>query len=247
MTEPRAPGISFEFDERVLTATLDSAGGNVMSAGMCDALAEVLLHPPAEAHVLVLRATGPDFCLGRERSAISVDSVSDEVGRLIALNRAFAASRLVTVSRVHGDAAGYGVGLAALADVAVATRAARFSFPEVRMGLAPSIVVAWLQPLVGPRQAFWLTASGVAFSAEQAAGFGMLNEVVDDIAELDAAVQRRVSTVLAGSPRVHAEIKQFLRVTSGMTAEHSYELAGDRLALASLRRVLGADSSASGR
>ena len=36
----------------------------------------------------------------------------------------------------------------------------RFYFPEVGIGLAPALVLAWLPRLIGERQAFWLTATG---------------------------------------------------------------------------------------
>lgn len=239
MTGAVVDGISFRQSGGVLTATLEATGGNLMSMGMCEALTEALVQPPPDAHVLVIRATGHNFCLGRERTAVTVDSVSGEVTRLVALNTAFAASRLVTVARVQGDAAGYGVGLAALADVAVGVESAQFNFPEVGLGLAPAIVLAWLQPLVGRREAFWLTATGEAFSALRATELGILNEVVSGLNELDAAVQRRVDAILAASPRVHGEIKAVLRVTARMTEDEAYEVAGNRLALASLRRALG--------
>lgn len=231
------PELTFERDGAVLTVRLDSPGGNLMTMDMCDALAGVLTNPPDGVHVLVLSSAGDSFCLGRERTAATPDDLPTEVRRLIAVNEALAATPLVTVARVHGDAAGFGVGLAALCDVAVATRAARLSFPEVRINLAPALVLAWLPHMVGRRAAFWLTASGAPVSGEEAVSIGLLNEVVEDVDALDAAVTAKVEALLAGEPRVHNGIKSMLRSVESLSVPQAYELAADRLVLGSLKRL----------
>ncbi|MET0898671.1 MAG: enoyl-CoA hydratase/isomerase family protein [Mycobacterium sp.] len=232
-----APGLTFERDGAVLTARLDNAGGNLMTLDMCDALAAVLTTPPEGVHVLVLTAAGEKFCMGRERTAATPDDLPREVRRLIAVNEALAATTLVTVARVHGDAAGFGVGLAALCDVAVATRTAALNFPEVRINLAPALVLAWLPHMVGRRAAFWLTASGAPVSGDEAVRIGLLNEVVEDVEALDAAVGQKVEALLAGEPRVHNEIRALLRSVESLSVPQSYELASDKLVLGSLKRL----------
>ncbi|KWX57115.1 enoyl-CoA hydratase [Mycobacterium sp. NAZ190054] len=221
---------------------LDSPDGNLMTMAMCDALAGILTAPPDGVHVLVLSAAGDSFCLGRERTAATPDDLPDEVRRLIAVNDALAATPLVTVARVHGDAAGFGVGLAALCDVAVATRDARLSFPEVRINLAPALVLAWLPHMVGRRAAFWLTASGAPVCGDEAVRIGLVNEVVDDVDTLDAVVAKKVEVLLAAEPRVHTEIRAMLRSVESLSERQCYELAGDRLVLGSLRRLHSAPS-----
>jgi methylglutaconyl-CoA hydratase len=234
---PSVPGLAFRQDGAVITAHLDSPDGNLMSMAMCDALAEVLTAPPDDAHVLVLTGAGDAFCLGRERTAATPDDLPTEVRRLIAVNEGLAATRLVTVARVHGDAAGFGVGVASLCDVAIATRDARLSFPEVRINLAPALVLAWLPQMVGRRAAFWLTASGAPVSGDEAVRIGLLNAVTDGVEALDAAVASTVEVLLAAQPRVHTEIRAMLRSVESLSERQSYELAGDRLVLGSMRRL----------
>lgn len=234
------PGLTFDREGAVLTARLDAAGGNLMTMDMCDVLAAVLTNPPEGVHVLVLAAAGDQFCMGRERTAATPDDLPEEVRRLVAVNEALASTALVTVARVQGDAAGFGVGLAALCDVAVATRGARLTFPEVRINLAPALVLAWLPHMVGRREAFWLTASGAPVSGDDAVRIGLLNEVVDDTDALDSAITNKVEALLAGEHRVHNEIRSMLRSVESLSERQSYELARDRLVLGSLRRLHGA-------
>lgn len=233
-------GLTFDREGAVLTARLDAAGGNLMTMDMCDALAAVLTNPPEGVHVLVLAAAGGQFCMGRVRTAATPDDLPEEVRRLVAVNEALASTTLVTVARVQGDAAGFGVGLAALCDVAVATRGARLTFPEVRINLAPALVLAWLPHMVGRRAAFWLTASGAPVSGDDAVRIGLLNEVVDDTDALDSAIADKVEALLAGEHRVHNEIRSMLRSVESLSEQQSYELARDRLVLGSLRRLHGA-------
>ncbi|CAN3129949.1 enoyl-CoA hydratase/isomerase family protein [Mycobacterium sp. smrl_JER01] len=230
-------GLSFERDGAVLTARLDSPDGNLMTMAMCDALAAVLKSPPAGVHVVVLTAEGEAFCMGRERTAATPDDLPGEVRRLVAVNDALAQTSVVTVARVHGNAAGFGVGLAALCDVAVATRTAALSFPEVRINLAPALVLAWLPHMVGRRAAFWLTASGATVSGDEAVRVGLVNEVVDGVDALDRTIADKVAALLAAEPRVHTEIKAMLRSVESLSVDQSYELAADRLVLGSLRRL----------
>jgi len=122
-----------------------------------------------------------------------------------------------------------------LADLAVAVESADFWFPEVSLGLAPTLVLAWLGRMIGRREAFWLTATGEHVSARRALELGLLNEVVADPGALDQAVERRVAALLAAPARVHAEIKTMLRSAASLSPDQANELAADRLVIGSLR------------
>lgn len=209
---------------------------NLMTVEMCGELSRILRQPPPGAHVLRLRARGAAFCLGRERAGSTPGELRQEARVLADVHRAFRETGLVTVAEVQGDAAGFGVGLVASCDVAVAVAGAHFSFPEVTIELAPALVLAWLPRAVGERQAFWLTATGEPVSAGRAAELGMLNEVVPSAEALTDEVDRRVAMLREHSPRVHAEIRELLRATGTVGEDQALELAVDRLVVGSLRR-----------
>lgn len=234
--EVSTEGLTIVQNDGRLTARINRSGGNLITMAMCDQLTQLLLHPPEGAHVLILSAAGESFCLGRERTATTAHELPNEVRRLIAVNEALLKTPLVTVARVQGDVAGFGVGLAALCDVAVAVEDARWSFPEVQMALAPTLVLAWLPRLIGRRNAFWLTATGAVIDSAAALEMGLINEVVTDLAALDAAVEHRVDVLERHDPRVHAEIRGMLRASAGLTEEQAYELSADRLVVGSLLR-----------
>lgn len=54
---------------------------------------------------------------------------------------------------------------------------------------------------------------------------GLVDEIVDDEAALDAAVRRRVEALVAVKPRIHAEIRAMLRDFEGVPSEKVYAMA----------------------
>lgn len=220
---------------RLVDVELNAPPNNLLTVAACTELADLLRRPPAGAHVLRLHAARAVFCLGRERAAATPGELRAESATLVELHRALRDSPLVTVASVHGDTAGFGVGLVAMCDVAVAAETARFWFPEVDINLAPALALAWLPRLIGEREAFWMTATGARIDAHRARALNLINDVVAP-AELAGAVDRRVDTLLAGPPRIHAEIKDMLRAMRPLDDDQALEASIDRLAICSLRR-----------
>lgn len=223
-------------DGPMLTVRIARPPGNLFTSTMCGELAALLAAPPPSAQVIVLRGSPEAFCLGRERPGADVVQLREEVVALVGLNRALVGCPVVTVAEVLGDAAGYGVGLASLCDVAVASSTARFSFPEVMIGLAPSLVLAWLVGAVGRRAALWLTATGVSIDGVEAARLGLVNEAVPP-GELEARTAAVLGSLTARSARVQREVKGLIALFDGLGEEASTALATDRLVLASLARL----------
>lgn len=223
-------------DDSVVVVELDRPPGNLWTIELCQQLTALLLSPPNGVHVLRLRSAGEVFCLGRERGGTTPGELRQEASVLVELTRAFRRTRLVTVAEVHGDAAGFGVGIVSACDVAVAAAGARFSFPEVEIGLAPALVLAWLPRVVGEREAFWLTATGEQLSAERAAQLGLVNAVAPTADAMRADVDERVAALRRRNPRVHADIRDMLRAMSPLGDDAALDMSIDRLVVGSLRR-----------
>lgn len=220
----------------VLVVTLNRPPNNLWTIELCRQLVRLLNEPPADAHVLHLRAAGEVFCLGREREGASAGELRTEAQVLVAVQRALASTKLVTVAEVQGKAAGFGVGIVAGCDVAVASEEAEFSFPEIEIDLAPALVLAWLPRVVGERQAFWLTASGEPIGAARALELGLLNAVVASRAELVKDVDTRITALRRRKPRVHTDIRAMLRAFAPLGDDEALEASIDRLVVGSLRR-----------
>ena len=99
------------------------------------------------------------------------------------------------IAAVEGVAHGGGCELALMCDFIIASREAHFALPEVKRGIMPG--GGGIQNLVraaGMRRAKQLIFSGDRFSAEEAARWGVVNELTDRGQALSAAtaVARRI-------------------------------------------------------
>ena len=199
----------------VTTVTLNRPGRrnalNVeLLAQLCAAIAAAEADPAQR--ILVLRGAGPVFCSGLDLSeAAQPDSAhrpAELVGRALG---ALATSRLITIAAVHGAAIAGGAGLMSACDFAVATRDAKFGYPEVRRGLVPALILTFLRRQLRERDARELLLFGKLFEAGHAHAIGLINRVVADEAALDTEVQSLVSSLLQGAPDALAETKKLLR------------------------------------
>jgi methylglutaconyl-CoA hydratase len=218
-----------------LRVTFDRPPGNMFTTQMCHEFIGVLTDPPANTHVLRLSGANGVFCRGRDRPGERVADLRIEASALVALSQALVGSRLVTVAEVNGDAAGFGVGLAVLCDVAIASEAATFRFPEVTIDLAPSLVLAWLSKIIGRQQAFWLTATGEPISASRAEQLALINAAVA-AGRLADTVDEAVVKLMQHRPEVHAAIKMNLNSLPELTSAQADAMALERLIVGSLAR-----------
>ncbi len=220
----------------VVSVEMSRPPDNSFTVEMCTALSELLAAPPPGAHVLRLRGEAGVFCRGRDRSTVGRQAAQATVDALTAVNRGLAETDLVTIAEVDGDAAGFGVGLACLCDVTVASERARFWFPEVAHGLAPALVLSWLPQVVGRRHAFWLTATGATLDAHSARDLGLVNLVCGPD-RLPSLVDEVITGLLRHSGSVHAEIKRDLRDFDGLDSGAVAQMAMDRLLLSTVSQA----------
>ena len=103
------------------------------------------------------------------------------------------------IARMQGYCLGGGLEIAAACDMRIASDDAVMGMPEVRVGIPSVIEAALLPSLIGWGRTRRLLMTGETFGAEKALAWGMVEEVVP-AAELDAAIDRLLTDLLAGAP-----------------------------------------------
>jgi len=196
-SSPRAGnGIVVDHSADVLTFTLDnSSHGNEVTGAMFDAMLVELRKEASKprARVLRIRARGNVFCTGRERAGRTPAAIRRESARLIKFKAALRSSPLITIAEIHGDAFGFGFGLAIVCDFALVAEHASLSFPEMRSGLAPVAILSYLGEYALPRFAFPLVLFGEPIDPHRAQQIGLISQVcpADRLSvEADALVER---------------------------------------------------------
>ncbi len=201
---------------------------NALNADLISALSDIFetLHGAEGVRVVFLRGAGGTFSAGADlqwmREAMELteaDNREDAMAMAVMLKRLWDLPAL-TVALIEGAAFGGGAGLAAVCDLAIATRDTRFSFSEVKLGLIPATVSPYVVAAIGPRAARGLFASGEAFDAEYAQRIGLVTDVVADAAALDAAQATMAREVLACAPGAMEAAKRLVDDVAGKDIDH---------------------------
>jgi methylglutaconyl-CoA hydratase len=203
--------------EGAVTVTMNRpARKNAFDADLISALDEAFkdLKGAEGVRVVFLRGAGGTFSAGADldwmRAAVDAsenDNRDDAMALARMLKRLWDLPAL-TVALVEGGAFGGGVGLAAACDLAIATRTAKFSFSEVKLGLIPATISPYVVAAIGPRAARGLFATGRVFDADEALRIGLLSEVAADVAGLDEARARISREIMDCAPGAVADAKQ---------------------------------------
>jgi enoyl-CoA hydratase len=114
------------------------------------------------------------------------------------------------IARINGWCLGFGTELAAACDMRIGVDSAKFGMPEVRVGIPSGMEAVLLPALVGWGKAAELIYTGDIIDAQEAYRCGFLQKVVP-AAELDAAVEKMVSSILLGGPRAIRLQKALIR------------------------------------
>ena len=185
-------------DGAVLTITLNRPDVyNAINRALHEGLAEAL-HQAADPEIraVVLTGAGRGFCSGQDlREFQSLPGgVRDALEHTYHPNvRALRALEKPVLAAVNGPVAGAGISLACACDVRIGSSSATFVPGFIGIGLVPDAGSTWfLHRVLGFARAFEWMVSSRRLSADEAANWGLLSEVVpaDDfpgrVAELAA-------------------------------------------------------------
>jgi methylglutaconyl-CoA hydratase len=177
---------------------------------------------PTDLRVVVLAGAGPSFCAGADiswmRAAASLDVEANEQDAMAMADmfEVIDTCPVPVIARVHGSALGGGMGLCAVADVVIAESGTRFGFTETRLGILPAVISPFVVAKVGESEARALFPGGRRFDAVRAQRIGLVHEVVEGDAALDAAVTSAIRDVMAAGPTAARQAKAIIREIRGL-------------------------------
>jgi enoyl-CoA hydratase/carnithine racemase len=183
---------------------------NAMNAAMLRELVESArwFDEQREVRIVIVSGAGRAFCAGADlKQSPALEAVPDsekswlfrreaaQYGRRMA--DAIEEMRATTIVRLHGHIVGGGVVLAAACDLRVAAEDARFSIPEIELG----IPLAWggiprLVREIGPAMTKELVMTCRPFTAQEAKAMGFVNRLVA-LDELDSQVEQLATEIIA--------------------------------------------------
>ncbi|WP_186646519.1 enoyl-CoA hydratase/isomerase family protein [Fluviispira vulneris] len=117
----------------------------------------------------------------------------------------------ITIARVQGYALGGGLELALACDFIIASENARFSLPEVTLGLIPGFSgTQRLRKRIGTARAIEWIATAERYSASEAYTFGLINHVVKH-EDLHAFTEQIADKIIKNSPLAVKAAKHVIR------------------------------------
>lgn len=174
---------------------------------------------------VVLTGAGRNFCFGGDLRAIAAEGVESGYLRELTGYLHSAISHFVrmdppVIVAVNGSAAGAGVSLAAMADLAVCGKSSKFNLAYTNAGLTPDGGASFLLPrVIGARRTMELLLLNRPLPAKQALEWGLVNEVADD-AELVERALEVAGQLASGATRALGQTKRLVAHSLGALESH---------------------------
>lgn len=205
--------LRIERDGDVLRVTLARPETrNAFDSALLSALAEAFVDV-GRARAVVLAGDGPSFCAGadiewmRSSADLSYDENVTDANALRRMLDAIDTCPAPVIAAVHGHALGGGAGLVAVADVAIAHERTAFAFSEVKLGITPAVISAYVIGKIGEGAARRYFVTGERFDAATALRIGLVHEVTSDLA---GTLDRVLGELRTAAPRASRHAKRLV-------------------------------------
>ena len=134
------------------------------------------------------------------------------------------------VASIRGAAAGFGIGLVASCDLAIAADDAVFTLAYCHIGASPDGGSSYfVGRTLGMKHQMELALLGDRFGADRAKELGLVNWVVP-AADLAAETDKLAGRLAAGPTRAYANAKALFNQTNHLTMESQLQMEAERMA-----------------
>jgi methylglutaconyl-CoA hydratase len=156
--------------------------------------------------VMVLRGQGRHFCAGADLAERAPGEPDRPGPTLVGVLASLDNLPKPTIAAVDGGAIGGGAAFVACCDIALATDAAFFSIPEVRIGMAPVRLAPLFIRAIGHRGFRRYGLTGERIIAEEALRLGLVHQLCTP-QSLNSALADVADALLHGAPGAMAQLK----------------------------------------
>lgn len=188
-----------------------------------------------DLRAVVLQGEGKVFCAGgdlnwmKEMVNFSFEQNLEDSKKLFEMFEAMAHCSLPVIGLVHGAAFGGALGLIAACDEVIAEEGTQFCFSEVKLGIAPAVISAFVNRKAVAGKVRPLMLSACVFNPAIAQQVGLVHEVVAS-GQGHVALQRVLHNYLQCGPAAVRETKKLLNQLNSMTWEEQKMATGQLIA-----------------
>jgi len=202
---------------RVLRCVISTAEhGSALSGEAVRQATGALTQPGPEIGAVLLAGEGPNFCTGGDVSAFGTAAdpgalVQAMASEFHAFQRAVAGAAVPVVAAVQGWAAGAGLSIVCLADIAVAGTSTRLRPAYPGIGFSPDGGMSWTLPRsVGAARGRYILLTNQVLDAGQALALGLVSTVVPDD-QVTAEAEQLAAQLADGPTAALGRIKHLVR------------------------------------
>ncbi|MEM7242074.1 MAG: enoyl-CoA hydratase/isomerase family protein [Pseudomonadota bacterium] len=202
---------------------------NSFSAGLRKDILDVMtaLNADDAIRVIILAGSGPGFSAGADLSETFPIPISGQIdGEYKPAIEAIYASPKITISQIHGKAAGIGAGFALATDLTVMAEDAGMYLAFAALGLVPDGGITWhLYRALGRKQAAEIIFEGQTLSAQKCVDLGLANKVAPTD-QLTEVTQSWAEALAQAAPISVREVKHALRQMDGVDLGDAISIEG---------------------
>jgi enoyl-CoA hydratase/carnithine racemase len=188
-----------------------------------------------EAKIVVIRAGGAAFCLGRSPGPAAGPMTALEIREKVAqpildLYADVRAAEVPVLAVVQGEARGFGCAMVGSCDLAIAADGALFSMPEMDGNLPPTLAMSAVLGKIPPKRLLHMVTTRRQVSAADALAMGLLSEVVP-LDALDAAATATIACIADRSRPALCAVKEYLNVAPSLDMMGQARLAANLMSV----------------
>jgi len=229
--------VLLEVNGIVATISLNRpARGNSLTPQMGAELISILtrLENDAVVRIVVLTGKGNYFCTGMDLAG----SNPSQMGKLASSStdgsqkntgapspgeifEKIQTCKKPTIAVLQGPVLAGGNGLAFACDFRVALKSCYFQLTEVKRGIVPAIISAYITPKLGVAKTTEFMLTGEKVTADEMQRLGVVRSVANSEAELGEQVKQLIGVLESSAPQAMAEVKRLVHYVYHHTFEEN--------------------------
>ena len=171
--------------------------------------------------VVIIRGNGKHFQGGADLEWLKeIGKLNEKQNIEVSKNTATAIRGLTefpkpTIALIHGGCFGGGTGIAAAADIVIASEDSIYSIAEARWGVMAGIIIPHLNATIGVRNVKRYALTCERFGVKEAKNIGLVHEICKT-GDLDITAQPIIEQLLLSAPKAIEQTKRRALLESGL-------------------------------
>ena len=192
--------VEFQYEGSVARVILDDGKANILDAIMMADIKDFLasLKENKDVKLITFEGAGANFSYGASVAEHTKDKAGDMLEGFHRMFYALIDLHIPTMARLSGQCLGGGFELPLACNFIFADKTAKIGQPEVILGVFAPPASVMLPLKVGNAKAEELLITGRIISADEAKAIGLVNEVFEDKAALEAATDEWIRKNILG-------------------------------------------------